>query len=162
MVLVGVALAVHAVRHDFRTVTATLEAERFGYPAQRIHQTAEPALATGEARLVLYTFPSPAEQLNRKVRLGPHDRYYPTILPHALRVGSVAELNRLLADGKPTVVVLPPLVPAEQLQTEGLQPAPDTARMLRSDLLPYPVLTFHGAETRLGLGELFRSIEAQR
>lgn len=80
-------------------------------------------------------------------------------MPAVVRVNSIAQLNRLLTDGKPTVVVLPPHKPTEQAVKDGLHIAPDRSILTCSELYTYPVMTFHQAEAKLGLTDLLRDIE---
>jgi hypothetical protein len=91
--------------------------------------------------------------------LAAHDIYYLGRLPHAKYADSPAELNALLADGKPTVVILPPSMPPEQLTAGALAIAPDRSFYVLSDLFTYPVLIFQGAEQQLHLGDLLHAME---
>ena len=157
--ILGVAVATNALWADFRQVAWQVRAERWDYPAVRFHRALETELVAGDARLVLYAFPGDRDTLDRKLGVAAHDMYYPATLPHALRVTTIADLNRTLADGKPTVVILPPLLTSERLLKAGLTAIPERSLMVRSDLFPYPVLLFHGAETKLGLTELLGKLE---
>ncbi len=157
--IAGVIAAAFVARHDFRFAKWFLYAQRWEYPALLLHKTMEADLTSGNARLMLYRFPATINQLDRSLGFTAHDRYYVDRMPHAVVVRSVPELNQLLADGKPTVVVLPPKRGfAEQLTAEGLQPTPDRSLLVHSELFGYTVLTFHDAEAKLGLGELLREI----
>jgi hypothetical protein len=156
--LLGTLIAMAAVWADVRRSAEYLNSPRWDYPALRIHRAAEYELADGTGRLILYKFPAPAERLDRKLGFTAHDRYYLPQLPHAVRADSPADLNRLLIDRTPSVVILPPSLPPERLSAGKLAALPDRMLFVRSDLFTYPVFLFHDAETRLGLGELLRTI----
>jgi hypothetical protein len=159
LLFVGVVGTVLLLRHDAGIVKWFLRVPRAEYPALRLYRATEAELKDGNARLVLYNFPITVRRLDHKLGFNAHDLYYLGRMPVVVHVDSIAALNRLLADGKPTVVVLPPHKPTEQTVKDGLGIAPDRALLVRSDLFAYPVMTFHQAEAKLELTALLREME---
>jgi hypothetical protein len=143
--LVGVVAAAVLLRDDVRRVHGFHKAPAHGYPPLSVYRHAEDDLAAGRVRFVLYRFPDATERLDRTLGFTAHDRYYLDRMPHALIVRSSPKLNKLLADGTPTIVILPPLTPREEWLRDVERP-PDRAGAVQSDLFAYPVLTFHGAK----------------
>jgi hypothetical protein len=86
---------------------------------------------------------------------GCSDQFYQPHMKGVQLVMEVEELNRLLADGKPVVIFLPPTVKLSDLEHAGLSYKPDRTLRLRTKWAFYPVLTFYGAESELGLEEVF-------
>jgi 4-amino-4-deoxy-L-arabinose transferase-like glycosyltransferase len=152
LALAGVAAAAFALHRDIRVMRYWLTAPRFDYPPFAAYRQLEPDLAAGRAQLVLYRYPDGTGRLDRKLGFTAHDRYYQDRMPHATLARDAAELNRLLTEGRPTVVLLPPLTPREEWLRDVALP-PERAFAMSSDLFAYPVLTYHGAkveEPRVG------------
>lgn len=107
-----------------------------------IYERFRPELEQQHCRFVL---------CNLKSSLNFEDVYYPRYMPLAERVDTTQELNRVLADGKPTIVLLPPRI----------YPQPPLAELhpeLRVEENPfavyvYQILTFHGAGDELPIAE---------
>jgi hypothetical protein len=161
VVFVGIAVAINALWFDFHRAKWTLCNKRGDYPVTVLYKAAETEFAAGNARLVLYRYPTRIAQLDRALGFTAHDLYYVNRLQHVAHVTNVKELNALLADGKPTVLMLSPATPAEQFVTAKLLVAPDRCLLARSDLFCYPVLLFHQVEAKLNIGNVLREIEVQ-
>lgn len=156
----GIIAASFVLRADLAKVKEHLNDPRWDYPPPRLYEAAEPDLARAAARLVVYQFPNGKERLDRALGFTAHDLYYLDRMPHAVPAKSVADLNHILTEGVPTVVIFPPKgMTAEQLARDGLRFSPERVVLTKSELFVYPVMLFHGAEPKLGLGAVLREIE---
>ena len=162
LAFVGIIGAVIVIRYDLSIVKWFLKANRAEYPALRLYHATEADLIAGDGRLVLFNFPVTIERLDRNLGFTAHDLYYLARMPAVVHVSSMEELNRLLADGKPTVLMLPPQKTTEEKVKAGLRIAPDHSLLTRSELFAYPVMTFNQAEAKLGLTKLLREMEISR
>lgn len=153
--VLGVVGAGVVVYRDARVVKHELRRPPHEYPPETFHIAAADDLAAGRARLILYRFPTGTDQLDRAWRFTATERYYCQFrLPHATRVFSIEEMNALLADGTPAVVVLPPAGVAEDVVSGGLRP-PESRLRVDSRVMAYDVLGYNGADSRYHLRELF-------
>lgn len=150
MGLAGVLLLIDGVS-AIRPLTRPL----WVHPPVGIYQRMLPDLAQGDCRFVLYDFPT-ADGVTASGGLYGNfeDLHYPARMPLADQVRDPGALTRLLADGKPTVVVLPQLT-RPQPDLDGLQPE-ERIEQNPWRFYTYPVLTFHGAAGRFLPGELAR------
>jgi hypothetical protein len=158
LAIAGVTAAIFIVQHDFRMIRAHMRVPRFDHPVVRLSAAMESDLSTGRSRLILYKFPPPVDLGDFTLGFSFHDHYYVPRVRSAVHARSVEELRALLADGTPAVVVLPPLLPADQL-IGALPTLPDRSFLVRSSAYPYPVLTVHGVEQKFHLGEVLGEIE---
>lgn len=164
----GVVATVGAVSADFRRVSAELRRPVRPYPPLVLYRAAESELASGRAKLLLYRFPDDRDVPDARLGLTPGDAFYLRQMPHAVRVPTVSDLNRELAAGLPTIVVLPPHLTPEQLREAGCSHVPDRVAVLQSGMLkppvlyPFPVLLYHGAESGLGLADTLKGVEGPR
>jgi 4-amino-4-deoxy-L-arabinose transferase-like glycosyltransferase len=161
LVALGIAMAIYTLWYDFRVAKWALRAKRGDYPVTVVDKAAEAEFASGKGRLVLYRYPTCVAELDRALGFTAHDLYYVNRVQHAVHITTVAELNKLLADGKPTILMLPPAVQAEQFVKSELLVSADRYLLARSDLFGYPVLLFHQAEVKLNIGNVLREIEVQ-
>jgi hypothetical protein len=160
LAIAGVAWAAVLVHADVQRLREQFHAPTWDYPPLVVHRKVQPLLEAGHAHFVLYgEYPRCRERTNLKLGFWSIDQFYRPRLVGAEHAATVAELNRLLADGKPAVVFLPPKQPLTDLVPAGLAHQPDRALRLRSERLYYRVLLFHGAEAHLGLAEFFRANE---
>lgn len=152
VLFVGVVLwyDVKGARRNIRTLS-------WDYPPLLVERAAEPGLRGGEGTLVLFRFPAAIEDpVPGELGFGIPDRFYTTRLSHVRHVSNRTQLNAVLAEGKPTVVVLPPEgVKTSDLVRKGLVAVPDRAVRIRAWHLRYPVVVFNRAEERLGLTRAF-------
>jgi hypothetical protein len=153
--IAGAGLAVALVGADAVKTLRTLASPVWVHPPVGIYERLVAELERGRCRLVLFDFPS-RDGTSSTGRQGGNfeDLYYSTHMPLADRAGGVAELKDLLRDGKPAIVLLPPLT-SPQPQIAGLRPE------VRLEANPwrgytYPVLAFHGATAELPAAELVR------
>jgi len=160
VVALVLAIALVLVRRDLGIVARQLKAPVPEYFPQRLYETLEDDVRSGRVRIVLYEFPRSTESnLEVKERgFVAHDRYYRPTLRLAVDVWSAAELNQLLADGKPTVLLLAPRTSFGRIRELGVLPA-DRSRLGRANLDWYPVVTFHNADAILERNAAFREIE---
>lgn len=152
---VGVILAVILAGADCVKVLRVFVGPAWRHPPVGIYERIAPELAQRRCHFVLFDFPS-AQRLpwwDRPLR-NFEDLYYADRMPLADRIWDVEQLKTLLEDGKPTLVVLPPIT----------EPQPQLAG-LRSELrvqenpwpsYTYPVLTFHSTPCPIPFAELVR------
>lgn len=160
LAVVGVVGAGLLVRSDLLITKWFLNAPHWDYPALRLYEVVEPERKGGDGRVVLYQFPKGAERIDRSLGFTAHDLYYLDRMASSVRATSVADLNRILADGLPTVVIFPPKgMTAEQLAKDGLQFPPDRVVLTKSEVFVYPVMLFHEAEAKLGLGAVLNEVQ---
>ena len=125
-----------------------LQIPALDYPPLLIYKELGKDLAAGRVRFVLFRYPSSGDNLNPRLTFAAHDRYYVDFMNRATRVRKIAALEELLADGKPTIVILLPLTDIEQFRRR-IQPQPDRTALVPSAVYPYPVLTYNHAESKL-------------
>lgn len=158
---IGAVAAVVVVGIDARTILRDFARPAWVHPPVGVYERVTPELAEGRCRFVLYDFPSPSgATASGRALANYEDLYYPPRMPLADRVGNLDELSRLLRDGRPTIVVLPP-VTTGPVPCEGLNPD------VRIENNPYrfqtyPVLTFHGATAIVPAVELSRLVRANQ
>ena len=149
--LAGIGLAVVLAGADCIKVLRTFASPAWVHPTLGIYQRLAPEIEQQRCRLVLLGFP-PADRACPIQTWNFEDLYYAPHMPLADRARDVKELTGLLEDGRPTIVLLPPLTVPQPL-LPGLYPE------LRVEDNPlrfytYPVLAFHGAAARLRAAEL--------
>ena len=151
---VGLIAAGYCVRQDYiMTSYYVRHAPQPEYPPLLVHKAAERELAAGNAHLVLFKFPVPEGPVSLKLGFGPSERLYPVyFLAHAVRAKDEADLSHLIADGKPTVVFLPPFLSDSKVL--NLSRRADFRLYVVSRAHPYPVLAFNGADAALHLREV--------
>jgi 4-amino-4-deoxy-L-arabinose transferase-like glycosyltransferase len=140
----GVGLAISLVASDCAFTLHILRRPPWTHPPVAIYERFAPELAQGTCRIVLFDFPKvDGTSATGRDADNFEDLYYLRRMPLADRVQDVRELNCLLEDGKPTVVILPPLT-APQPDLGGLCP---DVRIEENGWrsYTYPVLSFHGA-----------------
>ena len=156
-----VGLAVALIAADCHKILRTLAAAAWVHPPVGIYQRLEPELASGRCRFVLFDIGVPAGGASSSGRgiTNFEDLYYVRRMPLAGWVGNVEDLKRLLDDGKPTIVLLPPATSPPPPKLEGLSPE----TRIEENVWPaytYPTLTFHGAAAEFSAGELIRLCRA--
>jgi 4-amino-4-deoxy-L-arabinose transferase-like glycosyltransferase len=155
--LASVALAAFLVGADGLKTLRTLTTPSWVHPPVGLYAQFASALEQGDCRFVLFDFDRVSKGYPNA-----EDLYYRPRLPLAYRVDNLAELRLLLADSRPTIVVLPAeLSPESRAQLAGLHPElwieeGSYARYC------YPVLAFHGASARLPIPELVRLARANQ
>lgn len=162
LTIIGIALAAYFLQADGRRIYWWWQIPQWEYPPLQVEHVIESHAAEKRVHLILYRYPEPRGTLDQQqlqLWVGCSDRFYQTRLHHAEHVMEIGELNRLLAEGKPTVVFLPPTFKLADLEQAGLSIKPDRALRLRTRFIYYPVLTFHGAEAELELREFFQKGE---
>jgi 4-amino-4-deoxy-L-arabinose transferase-like glycosyltransferase len=158
LAVVGTIAAVLIVRSDYRTVRHTFRLPQWEYPPLVLHRVVESEVLAGQAHFVLYQYPRfpNADRLNSKQGFGTIDGFYIPRLTHAERVKKLEGIERVLADGKPTLVVLPPRYPLNELASIWFATHPDRIIRLRTERFYYTVLVYHGAEAHFNLTDYFR------
>jgi 4-amino-4-deoxy-L-arabinose transferase-like glycosyltransferase len=142
----GVLALAFVLPRDVARVRAELRRPRWDYPPLVLHERLAQADLHGHVRLVLYDFPQTSEpRINRALGFVFLDRYYATFLPAAFHVDAVPQLNDLIQDGRPALVLLPPGLKPAEIVAQGIAQTPDRQTLLRSDRVPYPLLAFNGA-----------------
>ena len=99
-----------------RTLYHAVPADRSPYVPWELHEVLAPAIRAGDARVVFAGFPE--HQVDWRIRLGLRARdcyYLEQMRPHARWTTSRAELDRLLADHTPTLLVIARTAEAEAL-----------------------------------------------
>jgi 4-amino-4-deoxy-L-arabinose transferase-like glycosyltransferase len=156
-----VGLAVALLAADCQKILRTIAMSAWVHPPVGIYERLESGLAEGRCRFVLFDIGSPVRGVSSSGRgmTNFEDLYYGRRMPLADWVSNVEDLKRLLEDGKPTIVLLPPLTSLPQPRLEGLTPE----TRIEDNLWPaytYPTLTFHGAAAEFSAGELIRLCRA--
>ncbi len=153
--LAGIGLAVVLVGADGLKILRVLVGPAWVHPPMGIYEEIEPDVAQGRYRFILFDFPSPDGATASGASSGNfEDLYYPEKMPLADRARNIQELTSLLEDGKPAIVLLPPLT-VPQPQLTGLNPESRVAEN-PWPFYNYPVLTFHGASSRIPQSEWVR------
>lgn len=162
----GVATAGLAIAADFGLVVPQLAAPAWIHPPLEAYVEVLPALEQQQCRFIMYDFMH-AQRSTAQPAAGTNfeELYYGPRMARAEWVDSIDELRQLLADGQPTIVVLPPIGAPTPAMAEICRLDPDH----RIDLgawpqWTYPVLSFHQASAasypaRLGAG-LSRGVTA--
>jgi hypothetical protein len=149
-------LAAALLAYDSARTARALRGPAWTHPPVGLHQRLAPLIERGDCRLILLGFPDwrgpSASQLFAGANF--EELYYGPRLVGARRVDAAAELEQLLRDGVPTVVVLPP-VNRPQPPMGGLRPE----SRVQEGAWPwctYPILTFNGAARLVPPAELTR------
>jgi hypothetical protein len=160
LAVAGAAAAAAAAVGDCRSAVRHVGKHPYReYPPLVFHDALRGELEAGRVRLVVYRQP-PA---NPALGLGEAELYHLRFrMPQATPVTTHAELNGLLADGRPAVVCPSPGTDHARLAAAGLLPVPDRVVAVRTEPAEYHVLLFHGAEAACDLGGLIRSVTVDR
>lgn len=151
----GAAFAAVLLAIDCRTSVRRMLRPGWIHPPVGIYQRVAPEVVQGRCRFVLFDFPvSDGVNVSGPDAANFEDLYYVSHLPLADRVRDISELERLISDGVPVIVILPPLT-SRQPQLGPLQPE------VRIEDNPfryhtYPVLMFNGASAKFPVDELIR------
>jgi 4-amino-4-deoxy-L-arabinose transferase-like glycosyltransferase len=153
--LAGLGLAVVLVGADCIRTLRVLAGPVWVHPPVGIYERLGAELAQRRCRFVLFDFPFPDGTTASGRSSGNfEDLYYPAHMPLADRARDVKELSSLLEDGRPAVVLFPPLT-VPQPRLADLRPEVRVAEN-RWPFYTYPVLAFHGAAAKIPPAELVR------
>lgn len=154
-VLAGTSLAALLLAVDTVRLLSSLAAPDMEYPPLRIYERLLSELDRGNCRFIMFSnYRSDRRHVGGRTWITFEDLYYGASLSRADWIDTVDELKRLLDDGRPTLVVLPPHL--------AQVPASPAVGDLRYDEwielggldMRYPVLSFNGGTARLHLGDL--------
>jgi 4-amino-4-deoxy-L-arabinose transferase-like glycosyltransferase len=154
--LVGLCLAVVAVGADAVRTVRTLAGPVWVYAPLQVYDRLAPQLAQGSCRFILFDFRG-ADRTTPPGRTRTHfeELYYGPSMPFANWVETATELRRLLADGKPAVVMLRPLDPITADPGEPGDLCPEQRPTLGiAKAGAYRVLTFQRTPAELNLSDL--------
>jgi 4-amino-4-deoxy-L-arabinose transferase-like glycosyltransferase len=154
----GVFVACLCLYRDVKVARVQLSRTLWPYPGLVVKERLAGLGLAQDIRIVLYGFPM-SHGFTRESGLAFHDYYYAKQLSGAAFARTVVDLNRLLDDGKPALVFVPPKTSHQQMRAQGLTICADREVWLRSEHLPYPLFAFHGALDHPDLEEALRVYE---
>lgn len=150
----GLLAAVLIARFDFLEAKHAVRYANPAYAPYVVHKAAAQDLAADRVRLVMYQYPGIGDRRIRyDLGLTPAERIYPALMPHAIWIDNPGKLERVLAEGKPTVVFIPSKTPAAEIPPPGLSAKPDGILTTAGCEGDYVFLTFHGGEAAFGLDQ---------
>jgi hypothetical protein len=115
-----------------------------------------PVLSRHEGQIILFGFQHPELESLPFDPLFEFDKlYYERHMPRARWIDRLDELKLALADGKPTLVLLPQPAPLRSLQERGWTLPPEAETVVKSVYHEHALLAFNGALKQFELGDLF-------
>ncbi len=156
--VLGIAVGA-ALLQDARIVRGYLRYSFLAHSPWVVYESALPALQDGSGRFVLFQFPHPDQfPHSDSSGLRHHDLFYTRHMPWAENLASVEEVRHALDDGKPSLVLLPPLVnPDEFLAQLGGSFISERHR-LKAYPTPYTLLSFHDGLARLDVSAILERV----
>jgi hypothetical protein len=134
---------------DARRVVRHLTSPAWLHPPVAVYRELLPELKQRSCRLVMFDFRHPQRTLPPPFEDNFEETYYGPRMTHVEWVDSVDNLERLLADGRPTVVITPPIRTPTPAAAALDQLGPnDKTEVGKWPSYTYPVLSFHDATLR--------------
>lgn len=154
--IAGACLAAAFISVDLIKIGLAIDKPSWLFPPIALYDRYSAQLEQGQCRFILFDFPH-ASGISATGRSGANyeDLYYGPKMRGALRIDQVEDLQRLLSEPTPTVVLLPSLQWPTSQSVDRLRPE----LVVQSNPIhsyTYPLLSFHGASAKVSVAELIK------
>lgn len=154
--IAGACLAAAFIGVDLIKIGLAIDKPSWLFPPIALYDRYSAQLEQGQCRFVLFDFPH-ASGKSATGRSGANyeDLYYGPKMRGAIRIDHVEELQRLLSEPTPTLVLLPSLQWPTSQSFDRLRPE----LVVQSNPIhsyTYPLLSFHGASAKVSIAELIK------